>query len=82
MARFDQHADSPTKGAARGILRWVGWAARLQVIPPDMSAEWLRARQGRLSCSDRSSAYPIAQVEHPDSLDHHVSILEQVLYVD
>src|SRR4026208_987784 len=32
--------------------------------------------------SDRSMAHPIAQVKHPVALNHHVSILQQVLRVD
>jgi hypothetical protein len=32
--------------------------------------------------SGRSSAYPVAQVEHAVALDHHVGVLQQVLRVD
>src|ERR1044072_5810000 len=36
---------------------------------------------GHARC-DRSSAHPIAHVEHPVASDHHVGILEQVLCVE
>src|SRR5262245_61851043 len=32
--------------------------------------------------SDRSTAHPIAQVEHPVALNHHVRILQQALRMD
>src|SRR6187455_1329422 len=43
-------------------------------------ANW--SRVGSASRSDRSTAHPIAHVEHPVALDHHVRILQQVLRVD
>ncbi len=36
----------------------------------------------RVPGSDRSTAYPVAQVKHPVALNHHVRILQQVLRVD
>src|SRR5687767_10443120 len=39
-------------------------------------------RAERIGSGERSTAHPIAQVEHPAALNHHVRILQQVLRVD
>lgn len=39
-------------------------------------------RCGRAAAGRASTANPIAQVEYPVALDHHVRVLEQMLGVD